>query len=119
MARDGLLFNFLARVSERKAPITATIAAGVMSGKMDEERWGGKRVESSGREGGERDGESERWVDGRGREKRKMEKRKVDRARDGKRKERWGKEKKDSDGRWRENKEGKGGTKEGDVEKER
>lgn len=35
MARDGLLFSFLAHVSERKSPITSTVAAGVMSGKMN------------------------------------------------------------------------------------
>ncbi|XP_053703196.1 high affinity cationic amino acid transporter 1 [Synchiropus splendidus] len=34
MARDGLLFSFLARVSERKAPITSTVCAGVMSAVM-------------------------------------------------------------------------------------
>ncbi|XP_056140402.1 high affinity cationic amino acid transporter 1 [Lampris incognitus] len=34
MARDGLLFSFLAHVSERKAPITSTLAAGVMSAIM-------------------------------------------------------------------------------------
>ncbi|XP_076025196.1 high affinity cationic amino acid transporter 1 [Genypterus blacodes] len=34
MARDGLLFSFLAHVSERKSPITATFAAGVMSAIM-------------------------------------------------------------------------------------
>ncbi|XP_037835010.1 high affinity cationic amino acid transporter 1 isoform X2 [Kryptolebias marmoratus] len=34
MARDGLLFSFLAHVSERKAPVTATVAAGVMSAIM-------------------------------------------------------------------------------------
>lgn len=33
MARDGLLFSFLAHVSERKAPVNSTVAAGVMSGK--------------------------------------------------------------------------------------
>lgn len=38
MARDGLLFSFLARVSERKSPITSTVTAGVLSGKMDGER---------------------------------------------------------------------------------
>lgn len=34
MARDGLLFSFLAHVSERKAPISSTVAAGVMSAIM-------------------------------------------------------------------------------------
>ncbi|XP_040907060.1 high affinity cationic amino acid transporter 1 isoform X2 [Toxotes jaculatrix] len=34
MARDGLLFSFLAHVSERKAPITSTMTAGVMSAIM-------------------------------------------------------------------------------------
>ncbi|TDH04878.1 hypothetical protein EPR50_G00137920 [Perca flavescens] len=34
MARDGLLFSFLAHVSERKSPITSTVAAGVMSAIM-------------------------------------------------------------------------------------
>ncbi|XP_013886807.1 high affinity cationic amino acid transporter 1 isoform X2 [Austrofundulus limnaeus] len=34
MARDGLLFSFLAHVSERKAPVTSTVAAGVMSAIM-------------------------------------------------------------------------------------
>lgn len=33
MSRDGLLFSFLARVSERKTPIVSTLSAGVMSGK--------------------------------------------------------------------------------------
>lgn len=37
MARDGLLFSFLARISERKSPITSTLAAGVMSGKTEGE----------------------------------------------------------------------------------
>ncbi|XP_077361144.1 high affinity cationic amino acid transporter 1 isoform X2 [Festucalex cinctus] len=34
MARDGLLFSFLARISERKSPITATMTAGVLSAIM-------------------------------------------------------------------------------------
>ncbi|CAN9501365.1 unnamed protein product [Ophioblennius macclurei] len=34
MARDGLLFSFLAQVSERKAPITSTFTAGVLSAIM-------------------------------------------------------------------------------------
>ena len=40
MARDGLLFSFLARVSERKTPMVATAASGFMSGKHGEgDRW--------------------------------------------------------------------------------
>ncbi|XP_075892886.1 high affinity cationic amino acid transporter 1-like isoform X2 [Nelusetta ayraudi] len=34
MARDGLLFSFLARVSERKTPIIATMMAGLLSAVM-------------------------------------------------------------------------------------
>ncbi|XP_028976795.1 high affinity cationic amino acid transporter 1 isoform X2 [Esox lucius] len=34
MSRDGLLFSFLARISERKTPIMSTMAAGVMSAIM-------------------------------------------------------------------------------------
>lgn len=34
MARDGLLFSFLSHISERKSPITSTMAAGVMSAIM-------------------------------------------------------------------------------------
>ncbi|XP_072333059.1 high affinity cationic amino acid transporter 1-like isoform X2 [Scyliorhinus torazame] len=34
MARDGLLFRFLSGVSERKAPIVSTVAAGILSAIM-------------------------------------------------------------------------------------
>uniref|UniRef100_A0A7N6AUV3 Cationic amino acid transporter C-terminal domain-containing protein n=1 Tax=Anabas testudineus TaxID=64144 RepID=A0A7N6AUV3_ANATE len=34
MARDGLLFSFLAHINERKSPITSTVTAGVMSAIM-------------------------------------------------------------------------------------
>ncbi|TSK16135.1 High affinity cationic amino acid transporter 1 [Bagarius yarrelli] len=34
MSRDGLLFSFLARVSKRRTPIIATLAAGIMSAIM-------------------------------------------------------------------------------------
>nr|XP_020454222.1 high affinity cationic amino acid transporter 1-like isoform X2 [Monopterus albus] len=34
MARDGLLFSFLAHISRRKAPVTATVTAGVISAIM-------------------------------------------------------------------------------------
>lgn len=32
MARDGLLYSFLARVSERKTPILSTVVSGLLSG---------------------------------------------------------------------------------------
>ncbi|XP_019729113.1 high affinity cationic amino acid transporter 1 isoform X2 [Hippocampus comes] len=34
MARDGLLFSFLAHISERKSPVTSTVTAGVLSAIM-------------------------------------------------------------------------------------
>lgn len=34
MARDGLLFSFLAKVNKRQAPVSATLTAGVISGKL-------------------------------------------------------------------------------------
>lgn len=34
MAQDGLLFSFLANISERKSPVTSTVAAGAIAGKI-------------------------------------------------------------------------------------
>lgn len=45
MARDGLLFSFLARVSEKKTPIVSTLASGVIAGKR---HCGNAGISSSG-----------------------------------------------------------------------
>lgn len=38
MARDGLLFRFLAKLSKRQSPVAATLTAGVISGKLSKHR---------------------------------------------------------------------------------
>lgn len=37
MARDGILFRFLSKVSERQSPVAATMAAGTIAGKLSRE----------------------------------------------------------------------------------
>ncbi|KAG7257698.1 hypothetical protein CRUP_019193 [Coryphaenoides rupestris] len=52
MGRDGLLFSFLGRVSQRKTPLFSTMAAGVLSGRWRPPVEGGGRCGPEGREVG-------------------------------------------------------------------
>lgn len=37
MARDGILFKFMSKVSKRQSPVAATLAAGTTAGKLRDE----------------------------------------------------------------------------------
>lgn len=40
MARDGILFKFMSKVSKRQSPVAATMAAGTTAGKLPDLSWG-------------------------------------------------------------------------------